>query len=197
MYPKSSIIIWKAIFLYISKIIRNILYIPYASALFLYLFIFITLILGIFLSTDFGVNFLNLVLKMFVSPIVKIFFKLNISTEGVQNISKIFPAEEFKNIFLFIIVSFGILYDLIERVILSFNKKASRVEIRKKFFNIIFWIYGITFAINSILIIFLVKDINWFGFFIAITGINILLLGYVSLISLFFGWILDGVNREI
>lgn len=187
MHTKPSTLIWKTLFLYITKIIRNTLYVPYATALFLYLFIFIALILGTFLSTDFGINFIN--------STIKILFEYNILNESMQDISKTYTLEETKNILLFLILSFAILYDLIERAILSFNKKLNRLNIRKKFFKITLWIYVVTFTLDSILIIFSVKDMVWFGVLIMITLLNIVLLGTVYLISMFFGWILDSINK--
>lgn len=188
MYPKSSILIWKTILLYITKIIRNVLYVPYVTALILYLFIFFVLIIGTILSNNAGVDFIN--------SIIKFLFKINILNENMDIVSKTYTVEETTNIILFIIIGFGVLYDLFERFILYFNKKLNRLQIRKRLFKFIFWLYGVTFFLDSILIIFLVKDFMWFGVLIIIILLNAILLFFVYLISIFFGRVYDLIENN-
>lgn len=163
---KVLITIIRQLLSYLSIISRNILYIPFLTSLSIYLFVFFVLIIGTALSNEGGINFIN--------SIIKTLYNLNILNDTMSNISIIQDSETTKKQFLFLIVSFGIGYDLIIRTVLFFKKDFNESLLQRKILKLMKIFYISSFIISSILIIFIVKDWVWIIFLLVILLVNII-----------------------
>lgn len=160
------VVVIKQLLLYLSTISKNILYIPFLTSLSFYFFIFFTLIIGTALSNEMSVNFIN--------SIIKTLFDLNILSETTMNSSIVQDSETTQKQFIFLIIGFGIIYDLLTRVILFFKKDFNESIFRGKILKLVGIFYISSFIISSVLILFVVKDWIWFAFLSVILLVNII-----------------------
>lgn len=156
----------KQLLSYLSIISRNILYIPFLTSLSIYLFILLILIIGTTLSNESGVNFIN--------SIIKTLFDLNVLSNKMTNISIIQDSETTKKQLIFLIIGFGIMYDLITRIILFFKKDFNESILQRKILKLIKIFYIISFILSSIIILFVVKDWVWLIILFIILFANII-----------------------
>lgn len=160
------VVVIKQLLSYLSTILRNILYLPLLTSLSIYLFIFLILITGTALSDEAGVNFINF--------IIKTLFDLNILSDTMSNISIFQDSETTQKQFIFLIVGFGIVYDLIIRVILFFKKDFDKNTFQRKILKLLKIFYISSFVLSSVLILFVVKDWVWIIALLIILLVNII-----------------------
>lgn len=122
--------------------------------------------MGTTLSNEVGVNFIN--------SIIKTLYDLNISSDTMSNISIIQDSGKTEKQLIFLIVGFGIIYDLITRIILFFKKDFNESIFQRRILKLIKIFYISSFILSSIIILFVVKDWVWFIILLVILFVNII-----------------------
>jgi len=137
----------KQVLLYIYSVVRNALYLPYITSLFIYLFLFFIVISGTILSNDAGIGFIN--------KIIKTLFDINIINDSTQNIYLSQTVEETKKQIIFIIVGFGVLFDLVTRAIYLFKKDFDKNVFKAKLIKTVRIFYAVSFVIYALILLML------------------------------------------
>lgn len=184
-YIKNIIII---ILRYLGILLRNSLFLPYATLLILYLSLISIIILSLFLSNDIGIDFIN-------SIITKL-YEWNIIHDGMENINKNYTSEQTSKFIVSIIIIFSIVFDLFSRVIMFLNKKMTRWKLQRNLIKLLAYFYLITTILSILIILFTIKDLIAFIFLFFFLFLNVISGLFAFFVNYIYGKIIESIDKK-
>ncbi len=172
---------------YVFMVIRNGLYLPYVTALCLYLFFLFMFVAGLFLSNQWGIDFVNSIIHWMIAYNI-----IDINAPDIQTYS---TAEETTRQLVYVIVGFGIGYDLLTRIIRYFKKDFDHTVFQFTLLKYVGIFYLITTIFSIIIIGFIIKSWAFFWGFVAILVFNALSLLWAMGVTKLFGFVRKFISQ--
>lgn len=173
---------------YLGILLRNSLFLPYVTLLIIYLFLISIIILSLFLSNDFGINFIN-------SIITKL-YEWNIIHDGMESINENYTSEQTSKFIVSIIIIFSIVFDLFSRVIMFLNKKMTRWKLQRNLIKLLAYFYLITTILSILIILFTIKDLIAFIFLFFFLFLNVISGLFAFFVNYIYRKIIESIDQK-